>query len=119
MLSATTQQLMFAAGGLGVGFLFGTLFGWFMRGRMRAQTSIGINGRRVAVVAVNVIIVVLWTASVTNTIFQFNTSVTPIFLHACMGAVIGYINENFGSWLLEMMGRNRNNITGIADKKDA
>lgn len=120
MISLIAQQIFVGIAGLFAGFFMGSVFGWFLRGYIGSKESPGVNGRRVAVALVNLIIVALWTASVANTIFQFNDSSTPIFLHACMGAVMGYLNENFGSWLLQMLGRTRNKGSDILDeKKDA
>lgn len=105
MLSLILEQLSVGLAGLAVGFISGTVFGWFLRGYKKTSESPGVNGKRVAVAFVNGIIVILWTVSVANTIFQFTDASTPIFLHACMGAVMGYLNESFGGWLLQMLGR--------------
>jgi hypothetical protein len=117
MLSLIAEQLLVGIGGLMIGFSSGTIFGWILRGYTKRGTPPGVNGRKVAVAFVNAIIVILWTVSVANTIFQFNDASTPLFLHACMGAVIGYLNESFGGWLLQMLGRTRNNVTGVLDAK--
>lgn len=117
MLSLIAEQLIIGVSGLIVGFASGTFFGWILRGFTNKCETPGISGRKVAVGFVNAVIVILWTASVANTIFQFNDASTPIFLHACMGAVMGYLNESFGGWLLQMLGRTRNNVTGVLDVK--
>lgn len=117
MFSLIAEQMLVGIGGLMIGFSSGTFFGWFLRGYTKTGKTPGVKGRSIAVGFVNAIIVILWTVSVANTIFQFNDASTPIFLHACMGAVMGYLNENFGSWLLQMLGRTRNNVTGELDEK--
>ena len=98
------------------GFILGSLFGWFIRGFLIPNTKRQINGKRVSVAIVNVIIVLIWSTSVINYIFQFNDSHTPWFLHALMGGVMGYLNENFGNWILKMMGRFDNSDNNSSTK---
>lgn len=112
MLEIITEQLIGGIAGLFIGFILGNLSGFFLCKIMDTKHVPGTSGlskskkaRNTAIMIVNTIIVLLWSASVANGIFQFNDAKTPIFLHAMMGAVMGYLNEGFGKYLMEFFGR--------------
>jgi len=92
---------------LAIGFAVGVVFGWIMRGLIGVDVT-RIEGRKAAIAIVNTIIIILWTLSVTNAIFQFNDSQTPFFLHALMGTTLGYFNNDFGAFLLRVLGKEKN-----------
>lgn len=109
LAALVSQQLAIAVASFSGGLVLGVTLGWMMRG----LTLKGDNrGKNVMVMLVNIIIVVLWTASTINTIFQFNDATTPFFLHVLMGAVMGYLNEGFGTWILRMLGKVPTNSNG-------
>lgn len=105
------DQIVFGLLGLLAGFVLGFIVGWVAKKTAGCKYPPGLNKvhgekqRKYFVFVVNVTIFILWTASVGNMIFQFNDSVTPWFLHAMMGAVMGYLNESFGEWLLKIIGK--------------
>ena len=107
----TDNRVVFCLIGLLVGIVIGICIGWFLKSVIGCKHHPGLNSfgkqKRTLIMCVNIIIVILWTMSVGNTIFQFTDAQTPIFLHAMMGAVMGYLNESFGDWILKMLGRDK------------
>lgn len=103
------NSVLVGIAGLSLGFLIGFFTGWISKMVVGCPHPPGLNKENYVksrfIFLVNVIIVFLWATSVFNGIFQFTDAQTPLFLHAMMGAVMGYLNENFGTWLLKFVGK--------------
>lgn len=97
LFTEITQNLAASIVSFIVGIVVGFVFGYFI-GKKTGVRPVGV---------VNIIIVVLWTASVTMDVVNSDDSSTPFFLHALMGSVMGYLNPTFGNYLLQLFGKGK------------